>query len=256
VFYNVSLEWLKCLGLGVEAERILGCYARAHTRKAKAMDLLQSQLLGFLANHPFSVVFWSSLIEAVGIPFPSRVILILTPAFLATERDLVRLIIVAAIGALLGDHVPYTAGRVAGTRMLGLYCKITLGSARCIEKTLEYFRRFGTAALLLSRFSTSVRIFASASAGSGHITYSRYLAFDTIGTVVYTSFWVLVGYLIGERAVVFFTTDRRRWLFLGFVVLAAATLIGYRLWRRFRYGGARASNFEKGYEPGVKGERG
>ena len=45
--------------------------------------------LSFLANHPFSVVFWSSLIEAAGIPFPSRVILILTPAFLATERDLV-----------------------------------------------------------------------------------------------------------------------------------------------------------------------
>jgi membrane protein DedA with SNARE-associated domain len=61
--------------------------------------------LSFLANHPFSVVFWSSLIEAAGIPFPSRVILILTPAFLATESDLVWLIIVATIGALLGDHV-------------------------------------------------------------------------------------------------------------------------------------------------------
>ena len=46
--------------------------------------------LSFLANHPFSVVFWSSLIEAAGVPFPSRVILILTPAFLATETDLVR----------------------------------------------------------------------------------------------------------------------------------------------------------------------
>ena len=123
--------------------------------------------LSFLANHPFSVVFWSSLIEAAGIPFPSRVILILTPAFLATESDLVWLIIVATIGALLGDHVPYIAGRVAGTRMLGLYCKVTLGSTRCIEKTLEYFRRFGAAALVLSRFSTSVRIFASACAGCG-----------------------------------------------------------------------------------------
>jgi membrane protein DedA with SNARE-associated domain len=183
------------------------------------------------------------LIEAAGIPFPSRVILILTPAFLATERDLVWLVIVATIGALLGDHVPYIAGRVAGTRMLGLYCKVTLGSTRCIEKTLEYFRRFGAAALVLSRFSTSVRIFASACAGCGRITYLRYLAFDTVGTVVYTTLCVLVGYWIGERAVVFFTTDRRRWLFLGVVVFTSATLIGYRLWRRFRYGGAGASSF-------------
>jgi membrane-associated protein len=94
--------------------------------------------------------------------------------------------------------------------MLGLYCKVTLGSTRCIEKTLEYFRRFGAAALVLSCFSTSVRIFASACAGCGRITYLRYLVFDTIGTVVYTTVCVLVGYWIGERAVVFFTTDRRR----------------------------------------------
>lgn len=219
------------------------------------MDFLQAHL-NFLANHPFGVVFWSSLIEAVGIPFPGRVILILTPAFLATERDVARLIIVATTGAVLGDHVPYLAGRLAGTRMLGLYCKVTLGSARCIERTLQYFRRFGSAALLLSRFSTSVRIFASACAGCGHITYRRYLALDTLGTVVYTTLWVLVGCLIGERAVVFFTTDRRRWLFLGFVVLAAATLLGYRLWRRFRHGGAQASEIEKGYQPGEMAERG
>jgi membrane protein DedA with SNARE-associated domain len=218
------------------------------------MDLLQAHL-SFLTEHPFSVVFWSSLIEAAGIPFPSRVILILTPAFLSTEGDLLRLIIVATIGAVLGDHVPYIAGRLAGTRVLGLYCKVTLGSTRCIEKTLEYFRRFGAAAVVLSRFSTRVRIFASACAGCGRITYFRYLAFDTVGTVVYTTVCVLVGYWIGERAVVFFTTDRRRWLFLGVVVFTAATLIGYRLWRRFRYGGAGASGLERGYEPGVKAER-
>jgi membrane protein DedA with SNARE-associated domain len=208
------------------------------------MDLLQAHL-SFLTEHPFSVVFWSSLIEAAGIPFPSRVILILTPAFLSTEGDLLRLIIVATIGAVLGDHVPYIAGRLAGTRVLGLYCKVTLGSTRCIERTLEYFRRFGSAALLLSRFSTSVRIFASACAGCGNITYRRYLVLDTVGTVVYTTLCVLVGYLIGERAVAFFTTDRRRWLFLGFVVLAAATLLGSRRWRRFRYGGAQASEIAK-----------
>jgi len=208
------------------------------------MDFLQPHL-DFLADHPFSVIFCSSLIEAVGIPFPSRLILILTAAFLATESDLVRLIVVATVGAVLGDHVPYLAGRLAGIRVLRLYCKVSLASDRCVEKTLQYFLRFGPAALLVSRFSTSVRLFASACAGCGHITYARYLTFDTIGTVFYTGLCVLVGYLIGERAVVFLATDRRRWFFLGFVVLATATLIGYRLWRRLHYGGAQASKIDK-----------
>ena len=208
------------------------------------MDVINSHL-EFLARHPFAVVFWSSVIEAAGIPFPSRVILILAPAFLVTDGELVRLILVATLGSVLGDHVPYLAGRLAGLRVLDLYCKLTLGSERCVENTLRYFTRFGSAALLLSRLSATVRIFASACAGCGRITYPRYLTLDTIGTLVYSSVWVLVGSLIGERAVVFFTTDRRRWLFLGLVLLGASTLIGYRLWRRLRYGKAHASHIDK-----------
>jgi membrane protein DedA with SNARE-associated domain len=169
------------------------------------------------------------------------VILILTPAFLSTDRDLAGLIIVATIGALLGDHVPYLAGRFAGPRMLALYCKVTLGSESCVEKTLRYFVRFRSGAILASRFSTSVRIFASACAGCSRVTYLRYLTFDAIGTVVYSVVCVLVGYLVGERAVVFFTTDRRRWLFLVFVLVAFAALMSYRVWRKLRYGTAPAS---------------
>jgi membrane protein DedA with SNARE-associated domain len=207
------------------------------------MDL--QPYLRFLAERPFSMVFLSSFIEAAGLPFPSRVILVLTPAFLATERDLVQLIAVATAAAVLGDHVPYLAGRLTGTRLLGFYCRVTLASDACIETTLRYFRRFGPAALLFSRFSASVRIFASACAGCSDVTYARFVAFDAIGTVVYTSLFVLVGWLVGERAVVFLTTDRRRFIFLGLVALAFVTLIGYRLWRRRRYGRAQARAVEK-----------
>lgn len=205
------------------------------------MDL--QAYLQFLADHPFAIVFCAFFIEAIGVPFPSRMILILTPAFLA-PGDLGWLVAAASLGAVLGDHVPYLAARRAGIRILGLYCRVTLASTRCVETALRHFTRFGSAALLLARFSTSVRLFAAACAGCTQITYSRYLTFDTIGTVVYASLWVLVGYFIGERAVVFFTTDRRRWLFVGLVAVAALTLLGYRLWRRTRYGGARVSSLD------------
>ena len=206
------------------------------------MDL--QPYLDFIAAHPFSVVFASSLVEAAGVPFPSRVILLLAPAFLATNDDLLPLIAVAAAGAVLGDHVPYFAGRLAGMRLLGLYCRVTLASDSCVETTLGYFRRFGSAALLFSRFSASVRLFASACAGCGGITYPRYLAFDVVGSIVYTTIVVLVGWLVGERAVAFLTTDRRRFIFLGAVVLAWASLIGYRLWRR-RQGAAQVSTLQQ-----------
>jgi membrane protein DedA with SNARE-associated domain len=207
------------------------------------MDL--QPYLDFLASRPYSVVFWSSFVEAAGVPFPSRIILILTPAFLATPDDLVQLIVVAAVGSVLGDHVPYVAGRLAGTRLLDFYCRLTLASDACVETTLRYFQRFGPAALLFNRFSTSVRLFASACAGCGRIGYGRYVTFDAAGTLVYTTLFVLVGWFIGERAVIFLTTDRRRFVFMALVALAFATLIGYRLWRRRRFGRAQVATVEQ-----------
>ena len=197
--------------------------------------------LAVLADHPFAVVFTASLIEAIGIPFPSRVILILTPAFLTTDRSLVGLVALASLGALLGDHVPYLAGRLAGSRVLSLYCRMTLGSDLCVENTLRYFRRFRSWALLASRFSTGIRIFASACAGCGHASYTRFIVMDGLGTVLYTTGCVMIGVLVGDRVVAFLTTDRRRWLFLVLVALAFASLLGYRLWRKFRYGAAAAT---------------
>ena len=200
--------------------------------------------LALLADHPFAVVFVSSFIEAVGIPFPSRIILILTPTFLVTPDQVAGVIGAAIAGALLGDHVPYFAGRLAGMRMLGVYCHLTLGSAECVEKTLRLFARFRSWAILGSRLSTNVRIFASACAGCSQITYPRYLMLDAIGTTLYTVIVVSIGALVGERAVVFLTTDRRRWLFLLFALTAFATLIGYRVWRRYRHGAARAERLQ------------
>jgi membrane protein DedA with SNARE-associated domain len=206
------------------------------------MDL--QPYLTFLATHPYAVVFCSAMIEAAGVPFPSRLILVLTPAFLTTESDLVRLIVVGTVGAVLGDHVPYGAGRLAGTRLLGFYCRVTLASDNCVEKTLGYFQRLGPAAVVFSRFSASVRMFAAACAGCARMTYARYVTLDTAGTLAYTSLWALVGWFIGERAVVFLTTDRRRWIFVAAIALGFITLISYRLWRRWRFGRAQAKAVE------------
>ena len=197
------------------------------------MDFLQSHLQ-FFAEHPFGVVFFALLIEAAGIPFPTRIILILAPAFIDTDRDLARLAVVGAVGAVLGDHIPYLAGRLAGLRMLAFYCRITLSSTSCVDKALHYFTRFGAPALLLSRFSTSVRILASACAGCGRISYGRYLTLDGLGTLLYTCLWVMVGAVVGDRAVQFFMHDPRRFAFLALAALAVAIALGYRVWGRWR----------------------
>ena len=97
------------------------------------------------------------------------------------------------------SNTAHTAGVLTGPRILAFYCRITLGSAQCVERTVGYFKRFGAGAILFSRFSHSVRLFASALSGCGRIPYWKFVTFDFVGTVVYAALWVTVGHLVGER---------------------------------------------------------
>jgi len=201
------------------------------------METLHAHL-EFLRQHLLTVVFVAFLIEAAGIPFPSRIILLVASTITTEVRELVMLVLACASGAVIGDHVPYVGGMVAGPRLLTFYCRITLGSERCVEKTVTYFKRYGAAALLVSRFSASIRLFASALSGCGHLRYRRFLGYDVLGTLAYALLWVIVGRLIGEQAAELLEKYGGVKLLLLFGPLAFGSLLAYRLWRRARYGPA------------------
>jgi membrane protein DedA with SNARE-associated domain len=196
--------------------------------------------LQVVVEHLLAVVFFAFLIEAAGLPFPSRILLLVAGTLADTPRDLAVLVAVTTAGALLGDHVPYMAGALAGPRILALYCRLTLGSARCVENTVGTFRRFGAAAILLARFSASLRLFASALSGCGHISYGKFVGFDLAGTLFYATLWLTVGYLVGEQAAELVGRRGGTRLLLLLGPLALATVLVYRLWRRRRYGPAQA----------------
>jgi membrane protein DedA with SNARE-associated domain len=205
----------------------------------RVVDFVQSNL-DVLLRHLLPVVFVVFLIEAAGVPFPSRLVLLVAATLADGPRQLVGLVAISTAGALIGDHVPYLAGALTGPRILAFYCRITLGSAGCVEKTIGYFRRFGPAAILLARFSASVRLFASAMSGCGHITYGKFIAFDVAGTLVYTTLCVSLGHLVGEHVAEILGRHRAARLLVLIGPLALAGLIAYRLWRRSRYGPATA----------------
>ena len=195
--------------------------------------------LEFLVDHLLAVVFAAFLIEAAGFPFPTR-LLLLVAATVAEPGQLMGLVAATTAGSLIGDHVPYAAGALTGPRILTLYCRMTLGSEQCVERTVGYFKRFGAGAILLSRFSHSVRLFASALSGCGHIPYWRFIALDFVGTVLYATLWVMVGHLVGDQAAEMLSRHGGARLLLLIGPLALATLVAYRLWRRRRYGPARS----------------
>ena len=201
------------------------------------MDTLP--LIGLVAGHVYLAVFVANAIDATGIPFPGRIVLILAGAFLTSALGLAFAIIAGAAGALLGDHVLYLVGQRGGSRLLALYCRLTLGSERCVDDTVRYFRRFGPSAIMLGRYSTGVRLFAAILSGCGHLRYRRFVTFDIAGSLVYATLWVTAGYLLGDHVSAALAWLGRRRAVILILPAAALGILAYRLWRRRRYAPAR-----------------
>lgn len=201
------------------------------------MELLDAHL-AFVARHLYLLVFGAFLLEGSGIPLPSRLLLILAGSLAEGPEAALLLVAMCLTGAVLGDHLPFLAGRLAGTRILSVYCRLTLGSSNCIENTVAYFVRFGPAAILLSRFSASIRIFAAALSGCGHVSYPRFVIYDVLGSAFYASLWVTVGYFVGAPAIELLKRFRMLNLLLLIVPAALLGVLAYRIWRRARYGAA------------------
>lgn len=195
--------------------------------------------LAFFTDHLFVIVFIAATIDATGFPFPGRLLVITAGALAADGPETARVVLLAAAGAVAGDHILYLLGRLGGDRILSFYCRWTMGSSRCIEKAKIYFRRFGGATIVIGRFVTGVRLFAATLAGSGGIRYPVFLAADTAGALLWAGIFVVLGHLLGTHAGEALKPYGSVVLAVGAgLALVAPALIAYRVWKRRRHGPA------------------
>src|SRR5574337_373117 len=140
---------------------------------------------------------------------------------------------------------PYTTlfRSLGGDRLPRLYCRMTLGSAQCVQKTHEHFtRRGGGLTVAFARFVVGIRAFAAPMAGATRMAYPHFLVYDALGALLWATLAATAGYFFGshwERLLVGY-----RWSY-GFILLGVLLVaLGYVLMkslRRRRYGPASSS---------------
>jgi membrane protein DedA with SNARE-associated domain len=64
---------------------------------------------------------------------------------------------VAAAAAMAADSLGYWLGRLGGDRFLQGYCRVTVGSGECLQKTVAFYKRRGAVAVVLGRFVMGIR---------------------------------------------------------------------------------------------------
>ncbi|MDD4135967.1 MAG: DedA family protein [Candidatus Shapirobacteria bacterium] len=96
----------------------------------------------------------------------------------------------------LGDNVNYWVGRLIGQKLFESNNK--LFKRKHLEKTQDFYAKYGTKAVILARFVPIVRTFAPFVAGIGKMPYLKFLTFSVIGSLLWNSLFIFGGYFLGN----------------------------------------------------------
>lgn len=102
-----------------------------------------------------------------------------------------------SISAFLGGEVGYLIGHKFGPRVFERK-ETGLFSIKNVQRTNEFFRRFGGIAVIMARFVPVVRTFAPVAAGVGHMDYRKYSLYNLIGAFIWGTGVTLAGFGLGQ----------------------------------------------------------
>lgn len=106
------------------------------------------------------------------------------------------LILLVVVAAFIGAQIGYFLGAKWGRRFFKPDARI-LKTAH-LEKAEHYFTNYGGRSLIIGRFIPFVRTFIPIAAGMARYPYPKFLAFNTLGAVVWGAGFILVGALLGN----------------------------------------------------------
>jgi membrane-associated protein len=133
------------------------------------------------------------------------------------------LIVSLIVAAVLGDSVNYWIGHKVGMKILTLrYCLV---KKEQLEKTEEYFARYGGLTIVIARFVPFIRTFAPFLAGIGKMSYRWFITYNVIGAVLWISGFLLAGYFFGSLPIVKENFSLIIYAIIGISLLAVGSVI-------------------------------
>jgi membrane protein DedA with SNARE-associated domain/rhodanese-related sulfurtransferase len=152
-----------------------------------------------LAHHGYALLFAAVGLEAIGLPVPAALALLIAGAAAANGTLRAASAIGGSIGATLaGDTLMYLLGRYTGWWLLGLLCRISLNPEGCILRTADSFYRRGRLLLVFAKFIPGINTMAPPLAGSMNMRFWPFLKLDLTGTVLYVVGWFGVGFVFSD----------------------------------------------------------
>jgi len=127
-------------------------------------------------------------------------------------------LLILAAAAILGDTANYWIGAVVGPKVFHQE-NVRFLNKKHLERTHEFYERYGGKTIIIARFVPIVRTFAPFVAGIGKMTYGRFLSYNVIGGVAWVLGFVMAGFWFGNIPVV-----KRNFTFVVFAIIIISVM--------------------------------
>lgn len=136
----------------------------------------------------------------VGFFLPGDSLLFVAGLFVATgaiATPLWLVCVLVTVCAFVGNVCGYWIGAKAGP---ALFSKPNskLFKKEYVDKTHEFFEKYGARAIVMARFVPIVRTFITAMAGVGRMDAKKFFTYSAIGGVLWATGVTVLGYFLGE----------------------------------------------------------
>jgi membrane-associated protein len=120
-----------------------------------------------------------------------------------------------SIAAVLGDLVNYHIGKYIGVKAFSGRYKLL--KMEYLQRTREFYERYGGKTIIYARFIPIVRTFAPFVAGIGTMTYGKFAMFNVVGGIAWVTSFLFLGYFFGGLPVI---KDNFTYVVIGIILVS------------------------------------
>lgn len=149
-------------------------------------------------------VFFLMALESACIPIPSEAILpfggyLSSPGYTGNRLNLVLVILIGTLGGTAGSAFAYYIGSKGGRPLVDKYAEKLRLSKDKIDKSDNYFNKYGEKIVFYSRLLPIIRTFISLPAGISKMDFKKFISYTFFGSLIWSIILGYAGFVMGKN---------------------------------------------------------
>ncbi len=143
--------------------------------------------------------------------------------------DVLWLIGLLTTAAIAGDTLNYWIGDFIGPKVFHRE-NVRFLNKKHLERAHQFYEKYGGKTIIIARFVPIIRTFAPFVAGIGKMAYSRFIAYNILGGILWVAIFVFSGYYFGNIPAV-----KQNFTVVIFAIILISIMPGVIEFLRHRY---------------------